>query len=42
MIHTKEKPSEISNITFTILPIIRKKILKLNDHPEYFETYYVW
>ena len=30
--HTKQKPSKISNITFTILPFYQKEY-KLNDHP---------
>ena len=40
--HTNEKPSKNFNITFTILPFFQKKILKLDDHPEYFGTYYSW
>ena len=31
--HTKEKPDEISDIKFTILPSYQKKVLKLNGHP---------
>ena len=39
--HTEEKPSQISCITFAILPFfLRKRLLKLNGHPEYFGTYY--
>ena len=40
--HTKQKPSKISNIKFSILPFYQKKILKLNGHPEYFGIYYSW
>ena len=35
LMHTKEKPSKIANVTFAILPSYQKKILKLNGHPEW-------
>ena len=41
-IHTKEKPSKISKITFAIFLFIRKKVLKLNGQPEYFRILLLW
>ena len=39
--HTKKKASKISNTAFPILSFYqKKKILKLNGHPLYFENYY--